>query len=375
MSRSKPYEDYDAFKQKMEVFTMFVDVCVRHRQFSSHEAERKLWLSLLTDMLIEAEADLTQIESIMKSSLLYDKKKEFGQILAGYKQTLNIICYSDEDTSFVEANKNLEHHLEAATYGFQHPAEASESSYQELLSSEYSRYKKKNQQRIEDIYQQDYEDEIMSCPNEQDRKGYMCDNRRRALFADRIGKLYHDNGRDMQTLSSQVVNMQETDYDEIEEFFEKYLSYEVAQEKVKEKGPIEIPNLIFKDNVDVTKVMLKLIDLEKDKTIKAQAHWYVVYKVFKEKDWFAKDNQTRYREQINLVFLSILKTTKDDFDKIPNYYRKKGTSAWDEEDSSAPQGCDEYIKLAKALKKEFTDERYAKPGRLINSSKTAKMYR
>ena len=372
MSRSKPYEDFDAFKQKMEVINTFVNVCVQHRQFCNHEAERKLWLSLLTDMLVEAETNLLQIETIMKSSLLYDKNNEFGQILALYVQTLDKICYSEEDSEFVDAHKKLMHHLEAASYGFQHSVGTDSSSNNELFANEYSWYKKKHQHRIEEIYQQDYEDEVMACPNEQDRKGYMCDTRRRALFADPIGKLYHDNGRDMQRLSTQVVNMQETNYSEIEEFFEKYLSYEVAQEKLQEKGTIEIPNLIFKENVDVTKVMVKLIELEKNKTIKAQAHWFVVYKVFKEKDWLAKDNQTRYREQINLVFLNILKTTKDDFDQIPSYYRKKDSSSWTSEDPSAPQGCDEYINLAKAIKKEFTDERYAKPGLLINSLKPTK---
>lgn len=78
-------------------------------------------------------------------------------------------------------------------------------------------------------------------------------------------------------------NMHETDYSEIDEFFEKYLSYEVALGKVKKQGTLEIPNLVFKENVDVTKVMMKLMELEKNKTIKAQAHWYVVYKVFKRK--------------------------------------------------------------------------------------------
>ena len=66
-------------------------------------------------------------------------------------------------------------------------------------------------------------------------------------------------------------------------------------------------NIAFKENVDVDKLMLKLKDLIEDKTLNAQKHWFIVYKVFFNKNWLKKATQRLFIDQVNFAFSTFLK--------------------------------------------------------------------
>lgn len=133
-------------------------------------------------------------------------------------------------------------------------------------------------------------------------------------------------------------------------------------------------NIIFKDNVDVSKVMGKLTEYVKDKTLKNQKHWYVVYRVFEKKKWLkCKLTQKAFRDQMNAAFERVLKSTEDDFKKVGNYFKDNDYADWTLEDPKAPSCCKEYKEIADTLDQEFQDKIYAKPGTLINTRKIEKL--
>ena len=158
----------------------------------------------------------------------------------------------------------------------------------------------------------------------------------------------------------------------IYDFMRKYVALEIAKEKLKVKNESVFQNFIFKDNVDIDKVMRKLEELVKDKTISAQKHWFIVYKVFRAKKWLTTDTQRRFREQINVALKGISKTTKEDFKAIDKYFKNNDFYEWTMDDAQAPQCCGLYKEMAMKLDAEFQDSKYAKPGTTINTRRIEK---
>ena len=130
--------------------------------------------------------------------------------------------------------------------------------------------------------------------------------------------------------------------------------------------------MVFKENVDVDKLMLKLKDLIEDKTLSAQKHWFIVYKVFFNKNWLKKKTQRVFVDQINSAFSTLLKCSTADFHKIDEYFKNNDYTEWTLNDSKAPQCCDAYREIADKLDLEFQESKYAKPGTFINARKIEK---
>ena len=99
-----------------------------------------------------------------------------------------------------------------------------------------------------------------------------------------------------------------------------------------------------------------------------------MYRVFLNKKWLSKQTHTKFIEQINYIFGNKLKYTCYDSKEIPTYFKNKEKSYldWTLDDIEAPQNCDEFKDIAKTLHVEFTDEKYAKPGKVINARKIGK---
>ena len=166
------------------------------------------------------------------------------------------------------------------------------------------------------------------------------------------------------------------DYCEIDvlSFFDKYLAFLIADDYCNKKEEDNtFKNIIFKENVDVDKVIRKLNDFVDKRVISAKRHWYIAYRVFLKKEWLAKGNQTKFREQINSIFGDKLDCTENDFKAVDGYYKKNDYLDWSLEDNDAPQHCDDIKKIALALHNEFTDDKYAKPGKMINTRKIKKL--
>lgn len=131
-------------------------------------------------------------------------------------------------------------------------------------------------------------------------------------------------------------------------------------------------NIAFKENVDVDKLMLKLKDLIEDKTLNAQKHWFIVYKVFFNKNWLKKSTQRLFIDQINSAFSTLLKCSAADFHEINSYFKQNDYNEWTLADCDAPQCCDLYREIADKLDDEFQDAKYAKPGTVINTKRVEK---
>lgn len=315
---------------------------------------------------------LVQHKENVAHSLLDERKEEFKKIFLGFTEILN--TYKDyENEEGRKAVITTLRLVEEGSGGFRQSA-VTETYYENLLLEERERYRKENLLRLEKIYQQDFADGAYDCPDENKRKIQMVSDCRKQFHATRFGKEYHDQGRDKRLIAAYIISQKEQEYKDIYDFFGRWLALEIAEEHCLERHEQVYTNYIFKDNVDIDKVMDTLMKYVKDKTLKNQKHWFVVYRVFEKKQWLkSKLSQRAFRDQMNAAFDKALKCTKEDFSKVDSYFKKnEDYTEWSLEDKTAPQCCEEYKRLALLLDDEFKDSAYAKPGTIINTRKIEK---
>lgn len=251
-----------------------------------------------------------------------------------------------------------------------------EGYHEKLFQKHLDNYRQGNEERLTDIYIQDSADKAFEYPDENQRKAYMFSERRKILFDDKLGKLFHDNRRSIKHFVAVIIDNNGKDYCEIDvlSFFDKYLAFLIADDYCNKKEEENtFKNIIFKENVDVDKVIRKLNDFVDERVISAKRHWYIAYRVFLKKEWLAKDNQTKFREQINSIFGDKLDCTENDFKAVDKYFKNKDYLEWSLDDKEAPLHCDDIKNKALALHFEFQDEKYAKPGKVINMRKIKKL--
>lgn len=337
----------------------------------SNDSEAKeAWRTILRKHLAAMKSLLEDIKDGIAWSLLDDRKHIFKELFAEISSTLiSYKEYEDEETRktineiiflYKEGVNSFRTSFISATY------------ITDVFNRELERFREEEFSRIEKNYELDSQDIAFEYPDETERKNYMVLKRKKELFDSHLGSVYHDLGREIKLLAFHIIEAKLQDYSKIYDFMRKYVALEIAKEKLKVKNESVFQNFIFKDNVDIDKVMRKLEELVKDKTISAQKHWFIVYKVFGAKKWLTTDTQIRFMEQINVALKGISKTTKEDFKAIDKYFKDKDFNKWTMDDAQAPQCCGLYKEIALKLDAEFQDNKYAKPGTTINTRKIEK---
>ena len=304
-------------------------------------------------------------------SLLDDKKERFFKIqnelvpmLTSYKG------YEGEEIRKIVNDIILM--VDEGFHGFRQSF-INDTYYEDLFSKILDKYRKENEERLELIYMQDSQEEALIYPDATQLKNTIVVERANILFGCRFGQVFHNNGRNIKLIVAYILEQKEQTYNDIYDFLDKYLSYQIAKEHCQKKVEAVFKNIAFKENVDVDKLMLKLKDLIEDNTLSVQKHWFIVYKVFFNKNWLKKTTQRIFIEQINSAFSTKLKCSKDDFHAIDEYFKKNDYTEWTLDDSKAPQCCDVYKEIADKLDLEFQDVKYAKPGKVINTRKIEKL--
>ena len=242
-----------------------------------------------------------------------------------------------------------------------------EKRYEEIFYRELARYRNANAERLEIVYSQDSNDMAFDYPDQNERNIRMVQKRRKELFGTKFGKVYHDQGRNISLLTHHIVDQHEQNYENINLFMERYLAMQIAEEHCTPRQEPAYHNIAFKDNVDVDRVMRKLETYIMDKTLRAQKHWYIVYKVFIEKEWLRSKKQGLFIEQMQLAFDNQLKCSAADFKKVESYFKEKSYTEWSLNDRTAPVCCKRYKEIAVVLDKEFQERSYAIPGTVINT--------
>lgn len=328
------------------------------------------WHSVLKGNISKVHELLSLLRENIIWSLADDGKEEFSDISATFTPNLKQYAKYKEG----EAKKKIQSviiMLDEAEGGFRQ-SYFGEEYYNNVFDKSLDRYRKEHEERLEMIYSQDDSDLAFAHPDENERKNLMVDKRRNELFATKYGKIYHDLGRRIDVLISYIFNQKEREYTNINIFFDKYLALQIAEKHLEIKKESVFINSIFKENVDVDKIIRKLGDFLEDKTIIAQKHWFIVHKVFSTKKWLATKSQEKFRDQIMAVFSNRLKCSKEDFKKVDTYFKDKDYKNWTMHDPTAPPCCDEYRKIALALDIEFQDVKYAKPGKCITTKNPEK---
>ena len=322
--------------------------------------------SIIRKQLDRIKEALEQYKETIGWSMLDERSEVWGEMKSFlYSPLITYKDYEEEQWRTI-INQTLQLLGEGAG-GFRQGF-ITETYYEDLLRKERERYKEENYDRLENIYKQDFADDAFNFPDETNRKNHMVSNCRNELFSTRFGTIYHDQGRNGKQIAVYIVEQKEQNYKDIHDFFGKWLALEIAKEHCLERHEQVYQNYIFKDNVDVDKVMGKLADFVRDGVITAQKHWFIAYKVFKKKCWLKnKGKQVTFREQINAAFGQTLRCTDDDFRKVHRYFKNTDYADWSLDSPRAPMGCESYKRIADALDNEFTESQYAKPGTLINT--------
>lgn len=337
----------------------------------SNDSEAKAaWRTILRKHLAAMKSLLEDLKDGIAWSLLDDRKQIFKELFAEISSTLNsYMDYEDEETRRT-INEIINLYKEGVN-SFR-TSFINETYITDVFNIELKRFREEEISRIEKNYELDSQDIAFQYPDETERKKHMVFERKKELFDSHFGSLYHDLGREIKLLASRIIDANLQDYSKIYDFMRKYVALEIAMEKLNVKNESAFQNFIFKDNVDVDKVMRKLEALVKDKTISAQKHWFIVYKVFVAKKWLTTETQRRFIEQINVALNGISKTTNEDFKAIDKYFKNNDFDKWTMDDAQAPQCCGLYKEMALKLDTEFQDSKYAKPGTTINTRKIEK---
>lgn len=344
---------------------------LNYEEADSNDSEAKeAWKTILRKHLAAIKSLLEYLKNGIAWSLLDDRKQIFKELFAEISNSLDsYMDYEDEETRRT-INDIIFLYKEGAN-SFR-TSFINESYIIDVFNKELERFREEETSRIEKNYELDSQDIAFKYPDETERKNHMVLKRKVELFDSHFGRAYHDLGREIKLLASYMIDAKLQDYSMIYDFMRKYVALEIAKEKLKVKNESVFQNFIFKDNVDIDKVMRKLEELVKDKTISAQKHWFIVYKVFRAKKWLTTDTQRRFREQINVALKGISKTTKEDFKAIDKYFKNNDFYEWTMDDAQAPQCCGLYKEMAMKLDAEFQDSKYAKPGTTINTRRIEK---
>lgn len=358
-------------KDKAERFVQCLNYLEKEEAEDNDEETKDAWKIILRKHVANIHALLNNVREEIAWSMLDDRTLDFKALIGSLCIALNSYKgFVDEELSLKVGKVNML--IKEGANGFR-SAFLSETYYEELFNKETERYRAENASRLDIIYNQDRQDDALNY-DENELNNHMMDIRRRELFESRFGKVFHDMGRDIRKVTSHIIDQKEQNYNHIDDFLGKYIALEIAMEYCKTKQEeIYYNNMVFKGNVDFNKVMLKLADYLKDKTISVQRHWFIVYKVFKDKQWLIpRIAQKKFQEQMNSAFYTILKCTEEDFRKVEFYFKNKAYTKWTLEDYDAPQCCQQYKKIADLLDKEFQEKKYALPGTIINTTNPSK---
>ena len=367
---TKIQETIDDLKSCSADFSVCFNLLQKEEMKHNRLKIMECWGGVLDGFIDNANEQLTQLKEGILWSMVDDRRKEFSDISATFKP--NLERYAEYKQG--EAKKIIQSiifMLDEAKGGFRQ-SHLGEDYYNNVFNNNLERYRKENEERLEMIYSQDDSDLAFAHPDENERKNFMVDKRRDELFKTKYGKEYHETGRNIAVLVSCIFDKKDKEDTEVIAFLDKYLALQIAERHLRLKKEPVFTNIIFKENVDVDKVIRKLGDFLEDKTISAQKHWFIVHKVFSTKKWLATKTQEKFRDQIMAAFSKRLKCSKEDFKKVDTYFKDKDYKNWTMHDPTAPPCCDEYRKIALALDTEFQDVKYAKPGKCITTKNPEK---
>lgn len=358
---------------RVESFRNCVNYLVHEEGTTNNSEVKDAYIIILRHHVEQFHKKIDEIRTSVCNSILDDRSNEISLINKNLNIALSVFDgYID---FFDRANvQQLRSIMNDGKCGFR-TSKLCEDYYTNLFSMYHENSKEKSKDTLEQIYMKDYEEEKRFHADDNTTKLYLLRVRKDKLFKSTLGEVYHDENRDAARFMCKVIDMKQKKEDEIIGFMKNLVDVEIAKAHLEMQEESVVKNVAFKDAVNVDKVIQQLNKYIEDKTLNAQKHWYIVYKVFCTKKWLSKETQTKFIEQINASFRQELKCSKDDFKKVDNYFKNTNYADWDPENPQAPQCCAEYKKIAMKLDKEFISEKYAKSNCRINGTSKIEKFR
>ena len=121
----------------------------------------------------------------------------------------------------------------------------------------------------------------------------------------------------------------------------------------------DFSNTVFEKNHDARAIYNKLYQLVKEEELfKAKKLWYIVYLVFKKKNWLRRTAGSAFAKEVCSMYKGIdtdtvWKPNATDFKEIDPYYKKYPYDKWDESDADAPKTCADYKRIANRIDRVF----------------------
>ena len=225
-------DEQEVHLKKLEGLVTRFNVCFRllgkEEDENNNEELIAAWKLILRNHVRKIFDLLKSLKREIAWSLLDDKKERFYQIKVELEPTLT----SYKDYEGEEMRKMINDIILLADEGFHgfRQSFVNDTYCEDLFLKEIDRYRKENENRLERIYKQDSQDEAFFFPDETQLKNHMLYNRKEKLFNSQFGVVFHNNGRDIKMTVGFILGKKEQTYDNINDFLDKYVSYQIAQE-------------------------------------------------------------------------------------------------------------------------------------------------
>lgn len=121
----------------------------------------------------------------------------------------------------------------------------------------------------------------------------------------------------------------------------------------------DFSNTVFEKNHDARAIYNELYQLvNEQKLFEAKKVWYVVYLVFKHKNWLKNKTGKAFAQSIctmydGIVSADVWKPNAADFKEVDSYYKRHSFEEWNKSDPDAPNTCEEYKRVADIVNKVF----------------------
>ena len=121
---------------------------------------------------------------------------------------------------------------------------------------------------------------------------------------------------------------------------------------------MDFSHSVFNENRNARRIYNTLYQLVQDGLLTAKKQWYIVFLVFKEKNWLKHATGSAFAKDVSAVFDhvasgNIWKPNAADFKEVDSYFKNNSYQQWNCAHSDAPQTCADYKHIADTIDATF----------------------
>ncbi len=121
---------------------------------------------------------------------------------------------------------------------------------------------------------------------------------------------------------------------------------------------MDFTHTVFNENRNARRIYNTLYQLVHGALLTAKKQWYIIYLVFKDKNWLKYTTGSAFAQDVCKIFENISseniwKPKAADFKEVDSYYKNHSYQQWNSDHADAPQTCAEYKQIADTINATF----------------------